>query len=223
MINSYNTSAVYINGLCFLRALCERCVPQRPTSHSVLFWFMKDIPGYEGLYAVTEDGKVWSYKGWFFLKPGLAKWYASVSLCKNWKPRQWRVNRIVALTYLSNPNNYPIVRHLDNNKLNNHVSNLDWCTYSTNAKQAWDDGLNPLTDRQIEARRKIWFSKGIKIAQFKKDWTLIRIYDSARQAAIINWFCKSDITKCAKWTRLTVWGYMWKYSTVNQLIKANKK
>jgi len=43
MINSYNTSAVHLSGLCFLRALCERCVPQRPTSHSVLFWFMKDI------------------------------------------------------------------------------------------------------------------------------------------------------------------------------------
>jgi len=60
--------------------------------------------------------------------------YVNVSL-----PETKSVHRLVALAYIPNPNNYPIVRHLDNNKYNNHVSNLEWCTHSTNTKQAVDD------------------------------------------------------------------------------------
>lgn len=58
---------------------------------------------------------------------------------KNKKPITNTIHRLVALTYIPNPHNYPCVRHLDNNKLNNHVSNLEWCTYKTNAQQMHDD------------------------------------------------------------------------------------
>ena len=50
-----------------------------------------------------------------------------------------QIHRIVAITYKPNPNNYKIVRHLDNNKYNNHVSNLEWCTHEINIRQSYDD------------------------------------------------------------------------------------
>ena len=52
------------------------------------------------------------------------------------------VHRIVGVTFIPNPYNYPIILHKDNNKLNNHVSNLSWGTYSENNRQAIRDGLN---------------------------------------------------------------------------------
>jgi hypothetical protein len=64
------------------------------------------------------------------------------------KTKGHRVHRLVALTYLPNPKNYLVVRHLDNNPLNNHVSNLDWCTQSTNIKQSYYDGRSEVSEYQ---------------------------------------------------------------------------
>ena len=87
---------------------------------------MKPIPNYEGLYAVTEDGKVWSHRRKRFLKNTVQN-YLSVSLFKNGQGKQFYVHRLVAMVYIPNPNNYPEVNHKDENKLNPHVSNLEWC------------------------------------------------------------------------------------------------
>jgi HNH endonuclease len=133
---------------------------------------MKDIPGYEGRYACTEDGKIWSYpKMWNiwnkWLSQSLKNWYFVVCIRKNVKNQVKKVHRLVALTYLPNPNNYPVVRHLDNNKKNNHVSNLEWCTYSTNLQQAYDDGLCPVTERQRESARNASRIRSLRISQMK--------------------------------------------------------
>ena len=97
---------------------------------------MKDIPGYEGLYKITEDGKVFSTYSQRFLNSWFNyKGYEEVNLCdKHYNRKKHKVHRLVAITYLENPEGFDQVNHKDENKANNHVSNLEWCdsTYNNN-------------------------------------------------------------------------------------------
>lgn len=103
----------------------------------------KDIPSYEGLYQVSNDGKVRSLdridtlgrkrKGRILKQAFDKKKYKYVSLCKDNKSKALKVHRLVAMTFIPNPNNYPIINHKDENPSNNHVSNLEWCTYKYNS------------------------------------------------------------------------------------------
>ena len=89
---------------------------------------MKDIKGYEGLYAITPEGDVYSYKRKKFLKPGVnGIGYLYVSLCKDGKIKHYGVHRLVAEAYIPNPDNLPQINHKDENKENNCLQNLEWC------------------------------------------------------------------------------------------------
>ena len=106
---------------------------------------MKDIPNYEGLYAITEDGNVWSYRNNRFIKSFLRKnGYMQVLLVKDGIKKSWKVHRLVALTYLPNPNNYPEVNHKDENRINNCVDNLEWCPHDYNCN--YGERLNRISD-----------------------------------------------------------------------------
>lgn len=179
---------------------------------------LKDIPWYEWLYAVTEDWKVWSYPKynnniWRFLKHALVVWYPHVILSKDNKTNNKFIHRLVALTYLPNPNNYPIVRHLDNNKQNNHVSNLEWCTHKTNNQQAHDDWLFPVTEKFKETARKNWLKSRKKVMQLTKDGVLCMVYESLIEASKKTWIFQSRISWCARKLPFhkTAWWYLWKY------------
>ena len=91
---------------------------------------MKDIPGYEGLYAATSCGKIWSYRRKQFLKGrdnghGYLKVYLSNRKC-------YFLHRLIAMTYLSNPNNLSDVNHIDGNIHNNALTNLEWTSHHDN-------------------------------------------------------------------------------------------
>lgn len=103
---------------------------------------MKDIPGWEGLYACTTHGDIWSYRSDKFLSPSKNKrGYLHVTFTKDGKRYDYRVNRLVAMTFLDNPNNLPQVNHIDGNKLNNYLSNLEWCTPEYNIQHGKEHGL----------------------------------------------------------------------------------
>lgn len=94
---------------------------------------MKDIKNYEGLYAVTEDGQVWGYKRKRFLSPTADKdGYLRVSLSKDSQSKTYKIHRLVAEAYLPNPNNLPEVHHIDTNRTNNNISNLQWVSKEEN-------------------------------------------------------------------------------------------
>lgn len=95
---------------------------------------MKDVVGYEGLYAVTSCGRVWSYKNEKFLKlmKGNRGEYLHVNLYKNGSMKTLSVHRIVAEAYIPNPDNLPQVNHKDEVKTHNWVNNLEWCTSEYN-------------------------------------------------------------------------------------------
>jgi hypothetical protein len=91
---------------------------------------MKDIKGYEGLYAITSCGKVWSHSRKRFRKLKVSKsGYVSVSLRKGSDLTEFYVHRLVAEAYIDNPNNWLQVIHKDGNNANNHVNNLEWCSF----------------------------------------------------------------------------------------------
>ena len=90
---------------------------------------MKDIKNYEGLYAITEDGKVWSYRRKKFLKPYVHKdGYAMVGLPHS----PVYVHRLVAEAYIPNPEGFTDVNHKDECRHNNTVENLEWCSRKYN-------------------------------------------------------------------------------------------
>ena len=94
---------------------------------------MKDIKNYEGLYAITEDGRVWSYRLSKFMKTwDNGAGYLKVRLKKDGKMAIHYIHRLVAEAYIPNPNNYPAVNHKDEDKSNNTVSNLEWCSHAYN-------------------------------------------------------------------------------------------
>lgn len=101
---------------------------------------MEYIKGYENLYSVTKTGRIYSHVSNKYLKPRIHN-YKKVALYKNKIYTNYTVHRLVAETYIKNPNNLPCVNHIDGNKLNNDVSNLEWVTVSENQKHAFRIGL----------------------------------------------------------------------------------
>jgi hypothetical protein len=103
---------------------------------------MIPIKEYESLYAITECGKVISLATGMELKQSLTTTgYYRVNLNNKDGGRTHKVHRLVAKHFLSNPHNFKCVNHIDGNKLNNHVSNLEWCDYTHNNRHARKLGL----------------------------------------------------------------------------------
>lgn len=94
---------------------------------------MKDIKGYEGLYAVTSCGRIWSYRSKKFLKNQLDRYgYEYVNLKFQGRCKKEKIHRLIAEAYIPNPNNLPQVNHKDEVKTHNWISNLEWCSAKYN-------------------------------------------------------------------------------------------
>lgn len=93
---------------------------------------MKDIEGYDGKYAISRDGRVYSRKTNTYLKLKESNGYLRVALYHNGGYKVHRVHRLVAKAYLPTVNTSKEVNHKDKDRKNNHVSNLEWCTRQEN-------------------------------------------------------------------------------------------
>ena len=94
----------------------------------------RDIKGYEGLYQISNLGRVYSYHKGDCLNLNKDKdGYLVVGLHKNGKKKPYSVHRLVAKNFIENPNNLPQINHKDENKSNNRVDNLEWCTARYNS------------------------------------------------------------------------------------------
>jgi hypothetical protein len=140
---------------------------------------MKDIAGYEGLYAITEDGRVWSYpkprnagaiyggnrnQHGMWMKPYIQEnnrreGYQVVALRKDKVVERFLVHRLVAEAFIPNPENKPQVnhKHEDGDKARNTVDNLEWATNKENSDHSFKVGLvkKPLTAGEVTELRKI--------------------------------------------------------------------
>jgi hypothetical protein len=131
-----------------------------------------DIKGFEGLYAINKAGQVISYandkhKKDKVLKQDNSSLYARVALTKGNQRKKYCVHRLLAEIFIPNPNNYPVVNHLNGKKEDNSLENLEWCSYSENTKHAFKIGLKENTKKAIKRlgfqRRKITFDEAEKI------------------------------------------------------------
>ena len=107
-----------------------------------------DIKNYEGFYKIDHTGCVYSKRK--IIKPyDNGHGYLAVQLWKNGKCKQFYIHRLVAAAFIPNPNNYREINHIDGDKTNNSVSNLEWCDRSINVKHAYDTGLKPKGEKHF--------------------------------------------------------------------------
>ena len=164
---------------------------------------MKDIKNYKGLYQITENGDVWSVRRNRFLKPYKNQLgYLRVVLSKNGIVKKYSVHRLVAEAFLPNPNNYPCVNHKDENKLNNNVDNLEWCTIRYN---------NCYNDGQIKRAR----FKRKKVYQYDLNGNLIKEWISVNDAGR-NGYKPGHVSACCRGERKSHKGFIWSYEKLGE-------
>ncbi|KHS77025.1 hypothetical protein QT13_01935 [Pectobacterium brasiliense] len=134
---------------------------------------MKDIPGYEGIYSITPEGKVWSnervdsfgrqVKG-KWLKPAIhTKGYMQVTLFSDGVRRVQTIHRLVAKTFIPNPKGKLEVNHINGIKLDNRVENLEWATSTDNNRHALFTGLRVAAHGESKSQSKVTESDVVAI------------------------------------------------------------
>lgn len=178
----------------------------------------KDINGYEWLYSIDEFWNIISFQKWGerLLKHWKDKdWYLMVILCNKWKNKTLRVHRLVAIAFIPNPNNYPVVMHLDNDPSNNRVENLKWGTYKDNMDQM-NNEWRSIHLKWIDCFHywKFWKNhiRARKVNQYTLEWELIKTWGSIMDIDRELWFNYSSISQCCSWRYKKSRGFLWKYA-----------
>ena len=164
----------------------------------------KDIPGYEGLYQVSNLGRVKSLGREVLLKPmHNKKGYLLVALYKNHIRKFKFIHRLVAQTFLSNPNNLPQVNHKDENKENNCVNNLEFC----------DNKYNELYGtRRERVSKNLEHRRITPVNQYDLDGNFIKSWKTAKDAAKTMNIPPYSICECCKGLRNQTRNFMWRYN-----------
>lgn len=166
----------------------------------------KDIKGFEGLYQVSNLGNVKSFRQSskygkpkeFLLKPSVANTgYCQITLYGNGSRKKLLVHRLVAEAFLENPDNLPNVNHKDENRTNNCVSNLEWCT------TAYNNRYGTARIRGADKMRK-------PVCQYTYENVLIAKYRSAGTASEITGIPRKRIQAACRRHSLTN-GCYWEY------------
>lgn len=120
-----------------------KCYPLDPQSLADEIW--ADIEGYEGDYQISTYGRIKSFKNGreIIMRPlPTRNGYLNILLCKNGRHKNFSVHVLVGRAFIPNPDGKPELNHIDGEKFNCHVSNLEWSNRSENNKHAFQTGLN---------------------------------------------------------------------------------
>lgn len=171
----------------------------------------KDIKGYEGLYQVSNEGRIKSvdrtietsnttrhYKGKIIKQHLSTTKYWYVDLYNNGIRCRYKIHRLVATAFVENPNNYNVVDHINGNRNCNKAENLRWCSQQQN------NSFKIYRERQLNNPLK---SK--QVYQYKNN-KLIAIYPSTMEAER-NGFCNGSVSACCRGIQKKYKGYSWSY------------
>lgn len=162
-------------------------------------WKPVNLKDYSEFYEVSTFGNVRNIKTKKLLKLTIKSGYYSVNL--SYVKENGcivRLNRLVAKTFIENPDNYEVVNHIDGNKLNNNVSNLEWCSNKMNRQHAIENNLVTFHKRKVQ--------------QLSMDGTLLATYDSIKEAEEKTGCSNKNISTVCKGSRKSCGGYIWKYT-----------
>lgn len=167
----------------------------------------KDIAGYEGLYQVSSEGRVASlpkegsggHKDIIYLKPNKDKdGYLLVDLYKNSKRTKYKIHRLVANAFIPNPNGLLQVNHIDEDKTNNNLYNLEWCNASYNSNYG-----NGKINRVLNKQKAIY--------QLNQNREFIKEWSSAKEIEDTLGYNHSNITNCCRSKLKSAYGFKWVY------------
>lgn len=182
---------------------------------------IKDIKEFKD-YTIDTEGNVYSKRKHKYLKQTINKYgYCKVTLQKDKYKKMYSVHRLVAEAFIPNYNKLPQVNHIDSNKQNNHVANLEWCTAKHNMNEAVRTGLfdnckkiqkenavkNNLNKYHIlanEVTKK-------KVAQYDKQNNLLNTYESISEASRKTGITITSISYSANGKRKTAGGFIWHF------------
>lgn len=150
-------------------------------------------------YMINECGEVFSLMSNKQLVPSNTNGYSHVVLMKNGTRHYLSVHRLVAKAFVENPNGLPCVNHKDENKTNNHASNLEWCSYQYN---------NTYRQRHLKAGEKLRKA----VSQFDANGNLVGTYESTRAASKATGIREQWIARTARGERKTCKGFSWKWA-----------
>ena len=171
----------------------------------------KDIKGYEGMYQVSNFGRVKSmnYRNTGKeenLKSFYACGYLRVGLWKNEKSKWFYVHRLVAEAFLPNPDNLPEINHKSENKTQNNVDNLEWCNRKYNCN------YGTRIERSAEKHKGVFNTKRSKsILQYDLEGNFINEWPSTMEIERQLGCCNSHISACCRGKRKTAYGFKWQY------------
>lgn len=177
----------------------------------------KDVKGYEGIYQVSNIGRVKSLlrkvahiKGNRTIPERIIKLHISssngyymVNLCKDKSHKSYLVHRLVAGAFISNPNKLPYINHKNEIRTDNRVENLEWCTPEYNIEYS-----------RVREKSTIKTSKAV--CQYDLDGNLIKMYDSMKEAGNAIGADPSCIAKCCNCEIGSVHGFIWKFKGDNR-------
>ena len=188
----------------------------------------KEVPNCDGLYLANEKGQIkskdrprrhfsikedncfYNRKG-IILKPilDISGYYRVTITFKNHKQKVFPVHRLIAQTFIPNPENKPQVNHKDGNKTNNNVENLEWVTAQENIVHAFENGLNKGSKPWL-GKTGAEHNKSKPIIRCDLNWDELEEFPSVTEASK-RYGNLSHISACARGERKTCGGFRWKY------------